>query len=174
MSTTIRRLSLPAFVLASSLALQGCAGGLGLTLLGVGAGTGASTGVNHTLGGITYKTFTAPPEEVHSATRSAMSAMGIAVESDRLGEGDDAKTRQISGKTNDRDIDVQIEEITPKTSRLRVVASQDMLFKDSATATEIIMQTAQALDDLQASKARAAAARSSVTKASVRTRSASK
>lgn len=174
MSITLRRrLLLPAFTLASALALQGCAGGLGLTLLGVGAGTGASTGVNHTLGGITYKTFTAPPEEVHVAARNAMTNMGIAIEKDQMGEGDAAKTRQITGKTSDREIDIEIEEITAKTSRLRVVASEDMLFKDSATATEIIMQTAQSLDDLQAAKARTAAARS-VTKATARVRSASK
>lgn len=174
MSITIRRrLLLPALTLASALALQGCAAGVGLTLLGIGAGTGASTGVNHTLGGITYKTFTAPPDEVHTAARYAMTNMGITVESDTMSE-EQAKTRQITGKTSDREIDIEIEEISPKTSRLRVVASHDLLFKDSATATEIIMQTAQSLDDLQAAKARTAAARSSITKASARTRSASK
>lgn len=160
------RAFIPVAALASVLTLQGCAGGLGLTLLGVGAGTGASAGVNHTLGGITYKTFTAPPDEVHAATRKALTTMGISVDKDENADGETA-TRQIVGKTNDRDIEIEIEEVTPRTTRLRVVASHDLLFKDSATATEVIMQTAQALDDLQAAKARAAAARP-VKKASVR------
>ena len=44
-----------------------------LALLEIGAGTGASAGVSHTLNGITYKTFTASAEDIHQATRRALS-----------------------------------------------------------------------------------------------------
>jgi hypothetical protein len=58
----------------------------------------------------------------------------------------------MNAHANDRDISVEVEALTPRTTRLRVVASEGMIFKDSATATEIIVQTSQALDDLQAAR----------------------
>lgn len=169
-----RRSVLAATILVSALVLQGCAGGIGMTLLGIGASTGASTGVNHTLGGIAYKTFTVPPEDLHAATLAALGAMDMPVDKDEQGTGEqDANIRHIAATATDRDIDIEIEEVTARTSRLRVVASKDVLFKDSATATEIIMQTALALDQLQAAKARTAAARPAraVKKTNVRARS---
>lgn len=143
----LRRLAAAGAVLSCALMLQGCAAGIGLTLLGVGAGTATSAGVNHTLGGIAYKTFTAPADEVHAATRDAFATMGIKVASDEAGENG---ARAVKGSTNDRDISVDIEPVTERTTRIRVVASEDLVFKDSATATELIMQTARSLDVLQA------------------------
>jgi hypothetical protein len=137
-------------VMIAALSLQGCAAGLGMTLLGVGAGTASSAGINHELGGIAYKTFTAPPADVHAATRMALKTMGIPVEKDEASSAN----RSLTAHANDRDIDIQIEEVTPRTTRLRVVASEFVVLKDSATATEIIMQTAQALDTLPPSRPR--------------------
>ncbi len=139
-----------ATMLAAALALQGCAAPLGLAALEIGASTTASAGVSHTMGGITYKTFTASQNDVHTATRKALTTMGIAVDSDQP----DPTTRTIKAHASERDIDIEIESLTPKTTRLRVVASEDVVFKDSATATEIIIQTAQALDDLPAARTR--------------------
>ncbi|MBC7953868.1 MAG: hypothetical protein H7Z12_18875 [Rhodospirillaceae bacterium] len=153
-------------IIVASMGLSGCAGGLGLTLLGIGASSTASAGINHTLGGIAYKTFTASPDDVHSAARKALSTMGIAVEKDEPNK--ETGVRQLSGRTRDREINVEVQEVTPRTTRLRVVASQDLVFKDSATATEIIMQTAQALDTIEVAKARAAAAKGSVKTVSAR------
>ncbi|MDA8231488.1 MAG: DUF3568 family protein [Magnetospirillum sp.] len=138
---------------AFALMLQGCADPFSLAMLEIGAGTGASAGINHTLGGITYKTFTAPADDVHAATLKALTAMDIPVDGDTL----DDKTRTIKAHAADRDIGIKIEALTPRTTRLRVVASEDVVFKDSATSTEIIIQSAQALDDLQAERARHAA-----------------
>jgi hypothetical protein len=42
-------------------------------------------------------------------------------------------------------IEVEFEALTPKTTRMRVVADSEGLIKDSATATEIILQTERAL-----------------------------
>ena len=147
--------SRPALILGAALfplalSLASCAAPLGMAMVEIGAGTGASAGVSHTLNGITYKTFTAPADQVHQATQRALAGMGIPVDSDRM----DDQVRKITAHATDRDIDIEIESLTPKTTRLRVVASESLVFKDSATATEIIVQTAQVLDDLQAARAR--------------------
>jgi hypothetical protein len=157
-----RRLSLPlalGLMGATALMAQGCAAPLGLAIAEIGAGTAASAGISHTLGGISYKTFTAPSEDVHIAARRALDTMGIACQSDTLDDG----TRQLNATASDRDIDIEIEALTPKTTRLRVVASEYVVLKDSATAAEIIMQTAHALEDLAAQRT-ARASRSRVAK----------
>ena len=41
--------------------------------------------------------------------------------------------------------EVEFESLTPKTTRMRVVADSEALIKDSATATEIILQTERVL-----------------------------
>lgn len=138
-----------------ALTLQGCTAPLGMAMVEIGAGTGASAGVNHTLSGITYKTFTAPSEDVHAATLKALEAMDIPVDSDAVED----KTRKIKAHATDRDIGIEVEAVTDRTTRLRVVASEDVIFKDSSTATEIILQSAQALDDMQAERSRAHARR---------------
>ena len=51
----------------------------------------------------------------------------------------------IKAKAANRSIEVQFESLTPKTTRMRVTADSDGLFKDSATATEIILQTERVL-----------------------------
>lgn len=146
-------------LLATALLLQGCAGGLGMTLLGVGASTGASTGISHTINGIATKTFTVPSDDLHAAALAALGTMEMPVETDEMvaAEHQEATVRQITATAADRDIDIEIEEVTPRTSRLRVVASRNLLFKDGATATEIIVQTEQALAALQEARTRAAA-----------------
>lgn len=132
------------------LELPGCAAPVGMAAMEIGASTGAGVGVSHTLNGITYKTFTAPADDVHVATKRALGTMGIALESDKQ----EQTVRKITAHANDRDIFIEVESVTPKTTRLRVVAEESVIFKDSATATEIIIQASQALDDLQAARPR--------------------
>ena len=105
------------------------------------AGVGAAVGVNHTLNGIVYKTFAEPLPKVKRATLTALKQMEIPVETVE-------KTKQgelIKAKAANRTIEVEFESLTPKTTRMRVVADSDGLIKDSATATEIILQTERAL-----------------------------
>ena len=48
----------------------------------------------------------------------------------------------ITARAAGRDIDIEIEALTPNTTRITVVAKKDGgLLRDSATATEIILQT---------------------------------
>lgn len=116
--------------------LSGCAA-VGLTALGVGA----ATGINHTLGGIVYRTFAEPLPKVKRATLTALGNMAIDVESvEETKEGEIIRAKAVN-----RSIEVQFEALTPKTTRMRVIADSDGLFKDSATATEIILQTERVL-----------------------------
>ena len=131
--------------LALGLLLQGCAAAaIGVTLATAGAGAGMTAGVEHTLNGIVYKTFSAPANEVRFATLKTLDRMGMPLI-------DDQKTEtgwQLSAKAKDRSVDIDLESLTDTATRIRVVANEGIIFfKDSATATEIILQTAQTLQD---------------------------
>ena len=127
------------------LLLQGCAAAaIGVTLATAGAGAGMTAGVEHTLNGIVYKTFSAPANEVRFATLKTLDRMGMPLT-------DDEKTDtgwKLSASAKDRSVDVDLESLTDTATRIRVVANEGIIFfKDSATATEIILQTAQTLQD---------------------------
>ncbi|OGP30708.1 MAG: hypothetical protein A2038_15610 [Deltaproteobacteria bacterium GWA2_57_13] len=124
-----------------ALTVSGCAA-IGLTLFGVGAGVTAGTAVSYSLDGIAYRTFTAPLPKVESATLIALNRMGIKVEGNE--KTDEGKLIRALGA--DRQIEIQLETISLKTTRIRTVAKQGIFFKDRATATEIIMQTEKVLD----------------------------
>ncbi len=136
----IQKFHLQAVFLVSALVLNGCVG-VGMTLFGVGAGVTAGTSVSYTLDGIAYRTFTASLPQVESATRTALDRMGIKIDST-------AKTEQgkaIKATTNDREIEIELEMVSSKTTRIRTVAKQGIFFKDRATAGEIIFQTEKVL-----------------------------
>lgn len=111
--------------------LTGCEA-VALTALGVGA----STGVSHSLSGITYRTFAEPMPKVKSASLKALQRMQIKV----AGGGKIDHGESITANAADREINIELEALSPNTTRMRVTASQGF-FRDSATATEIIMQT---------------------------------
>ena len=113
--------------------LSGCAA-VALTA----AGVGMSTSVSHTLGGIVYKTFAAPQTKVRRSTVAALGRMQIKiVEAKR-----DGNKEVITARASDREIEIEIEALTPNTTRIAVTAVKDGgLLRDSATATEIILQT---------------------------------
>ncbi len=121
-----------ASILAGMLALSGCIP-VGVTALGVGS----STAVSHTLNGITYRTFTASSGKVKSATLVALNRMDIKL----VSSGKDNRVEILYAKTTDRNIEIQLDPISNNTTRMRVTAKSEGLFYDSATATEIILQT---------------------------------
>lgn len=127
------KLLLRTLLALAALNLGGCVA-VGLTALGVGM----ATGVSHTLSGMVYKTFTTPQAQVKRATMSALQRMQIkVVESKRNGT-----TEVIKAKASDRDIDIELEALTPNTTRMVVTAKKDGgLLRDGATATEVILQT---------------------------------
>jgi Protein of unknown function (DUF3568) len=122
--------------------LNGCAAPLALTLLGVGAGVTTGTAVSYTMDGIAYRTFTAPLPQVERATLTALNEMGMEVQPpEKTDEG-----KMIKAKGADRQIEIQLEAVSSKTTRIRTIAKDGIFFKDRATATEIIMQTEKILN----------------------------
>ena len=140
MATQNNRVFVVLSIFCTVFAVTGCAG-IGLTLLGVGAGVTTGTSVAYSLDGVAYKTFTAPLPQVESATRTALDRMGIKIEAtSKMEQG-----KAIKAQTNDREIEIELEMVSNKTTRIRSVAKQGIFFKDRATATEIIIQTEKAL-----------------------------
>jgi hypothetical protein len=125
-----------AMVLLASMGLTGC-DPVSLTLLGVGASTGVSYGLNS----VAYKTFTAPMNTVSTASTKALKNMGIKVKS--IEKTPDKQV--ITAVSNEHEIELTLEAVSAKTTRLKSIARQGPVFLDRATATEIIIQTERVL-----------------------------
>ena len=122
-----------AVLLLSAFSLGGCVA-VGLTALGVGM----ATGVSHTLSGMVYKTFTTPQAQVKRAASGALGRMQIKVVSTKR----NGSTETIMAKAGDREIEIELEALTPNTTRMVVTAKKDGgILRDGATATEVILQT---------------------------------
>lgn len=131
-----------AALLTIAFGLQGCAAAA-LTVVGTGLGVGAGAGVEHTMNGIVYKTFDASLNEVRFATLKMFDRMAMPVTADQ--KSDEGWT--LTATASDRTIDVTLERVTEKMTRMRVVANKgDIFFKDASTATELINQTAAIID----------------------------
>ena len=110
---------------------------LALSLLGAGAGTA----LRYNLEGVTYRTFTAPASEVKQASLAALERMGIAFSSlDRFEHGE-----LIYARAENRAIEIEIEPISPRATRMRIAAKNGSFFYDTATANEIVAQTERGL-----------------------------
>ena len=119
-------------------------GGLGGCAAVLTAGSMAtSAGINHTLKGIAYKTFVTPVDDLRTATLATLDKMDMSVTDIK-----EVKAGwEIKAKAYDRIIEIELEALTRRSTRMRVVANQGkFFFKDAATATEIINQTAETLD----------------------------
>jgi hypothetical protein len=124
--------------------LNGCAAPLALTLFGVGAGVTTGTAVSYTMDGIAYRTFTASLPQVERATLRALNDMGMEIgATEKTNEG-----KTIKAKGLDRQIEIELQAISSKTTRIRTVAKEGFFFKDRATATEIILQTERILGNV--------------------------
>lgn len=131
----IRRLSL-AFLLSSTLGLSAC-DPVTLTVLGIGA----SSGLSYASNSVAYKTFTAPMKRVNKATVRALKRMGIKVE-----EIEKHPDKQIiTASSNEHQIEITLEAVSKKTTRIRSIARNGPIFLDRATATEVIIQTEKVL-----------------------------
>ena len=126
---------MPAVLVFMTLALSGC-DPVSITAMGVGA----AYGVQHTLTGISYRTFTVPLPQVRSAVMAAFDRMDITVGSQEKIENGE----RLTARASEREIEVELEAITSKTTRMRSTAKNG-LFRDAATATEIILQTERVL-----------------------------
>ena len=130
---TCRARSAAFIVVVASASLTGC-----VPLALTAAGVGMATGTSHTLGGIVYKTFAAPQVKVQRATIAALRRMQIKVDETKREDNKEL----INARAADRDIAIEIEALTPNTTRVTVTATKSGgIVRDSATATEIILQT---------------------------------
>ena len=117
--------------------LTGCEP-LALSIVGAGAGTALRYSL---VDGVTYRTFTAPAADVKHASLEALQRMGIAFESfDRYEYGE-----LIYARAENRNIEIEIEPISPRATRVRIAAKSGGFLYDSATASEIVAQTERVL-----------------------------
>jgi hypothetical protein len=111
-------------------------------LLGGCAAT--STGVEQTLIGVASKTFTEPLQTVHDATVESLNRMAM----DVVEQQETMHGRHIRAMMARRTIDIDLERLSDNATYMRVVATKpELMFRDSATATEVIIQTAQSVQD---------------------------
>ena len=82
----------------------------------------------------------APLPRVKDASLSAFKRMGV--ESASAAKSDHGET--IVAKATERDIEIKLESLTPKATRMRVTA-RNGLFRDTATSAEIVAQIEKAL-----------------------------
>ena len=124
-----------------AMALPGCAAPL-LPLLAMGAEGALKAGTQATVsGGVAYRTFTLPADQVVDGARATLQRMDIKV----VGDEASGNRHKISGEATDRIVRVTVERITPVVSRLGVAVYRKRIFKDVSTGAEIIAQTERTL-----------------------------
>jgi hypothetical protein len=127
---------------------------LAVALVSQGCATGAPTGVdvNYTLDGVAYRTFSAPMEQMQRVTLNTLKRMDLALKSDELKEDG---CRELVAAAGDRTIYVELEKLTARTTRMRIIAKHGWVLRDRATAGDFIVQTERSLTDTPAVSQRA-------------------
>ena len=127
-----------------ALALSGCAAiplSLASGAFSGGAGAAVNAGTEYASGGVVYRTFTLPLDELRLALGDALARMEIAVVRDEV-VGDE---RRIEAHAHERVIKLRLEPVSRTVTRLRLVVSEKPFKKDRATASEIVTQTERAV-----------------------------
>ncbi|HHL39167.1 MAG TPA: DUF3568 family protein [Deltaproteobacteria bacterium] len=138
-----KRILLPLVVLAVFPALGGCTALPGMLPLALPVlVSGAGGGIAYTVTNVAYKTFSYPIEKVEAANRKALRKMGI-VEVWRKVEDSNV---EVKAETSKLTIYIDFEKITAATTKMKVNVKRALIFKDKATATEIIVQTGRFLE----------------------------
>jgi hypothetical protein len=128
----------------SLLALPGCAA-VGMSMVNQSAGSAASAGISHAFGGSTYRTYSVPAAEVERASIGALQDMGMTIDSVK----DDEDNRVIVARAHHRKVEVVIEPVTDRATQVGVSVAEGLgIFHDSATATEIVLQTAARIGEV--------------------------
>jgi len=133
-----------------ALPASGCAAlalpAVGVSIMGDAAGSAVKAGVEHTIGGATYRTFSASRADVRAAVRQSFRDLEIQITEDELLIGGGAR---IVGEALHREITVELEPVTPALTRLKIAVRQGLLGRDRATSAELIEQTARALQEVR-------------------------
>jgi len=145
-SVYVRLLALVVLAMTAS----GCAAlalpAIGTSVMGNAAGGAAKAGVERTMSGAMYRTFSAPLADVRDAVRQSFRDREIQITEDDLLIGGGAK---IKGEALHRHITVRLEPVTPALTRLKLVVRHGLFGRDPATASELIEQTTRALDEIR-------------------------
>lgn len=132
----------PAWIVAAALAAGALAGCDSTYPVDRGVGLPPDAGVERTFSGVTLKTFSAPIAAVGTAALQSLNYMDIALSEVRK----HTETWDISATAGKRVVDIHLEAVTPKATLMRVMVDRgDPFVKDGATATEIVLQTDEAL-----------------------------
>ncbi|MDD5328691.1 MAG: DUF3568 family protein [Sulfuricella sp.] len=122
------------------LPLAGCET-VAISALGAGTSAGVSAGVSNTTAGTVSRTFTAPLPSVRTAALAALQRMQIEIRfTGKVKGGEVIKAKSVS-----RNIDIELEEISPNATRISVSAKSGVFPYDSATGAEILLQTGRAM-----------------------------
>jgi hypothetical protein len=105
--------------------------------------TGTGAGISYTISNVAYRSFNSPLDQVHQATVAALKKMDIKIYGDSRSENG----RTITADTKDLDIVINLEEVTSKTTQIKVDARKRFVLKDKATAAEIINQVGKILEE---------------------------
>ena len=111
--------------------MAGCA-----EVLVPGAFTGAGEAYRYTTSNVVKKTLMGDVGQVKAATRSALKKMDVNLHSMKT-EGNET---EIEASTTELDIMILIAPVTSATTRVRVNAVEDHVFKDKATAAQLLSQ----------------------------------
>lgn len=132
-----RKLFTALLIIGFALSTTGCA-----PVIISAAGVGASAIFSHHSNGQASRTFTAPLPRVRLAVLAALKKMSIKPgTTEKIDQGE-----RILAKAGNRNIEIELEVVTPNTTRMRTVArNEGGLTVDSATATEITNQTEAAV-----------------------------
>jgi len=130
-----------AFFTLLAIGTTGCAAAV------VGAvAAGAGAGITYTLTNVASKTFDREYDEVYQATLQSLKHLSILVsETNRIEERGSVRMTKLTALTRDLTIYIAVERVSPNATRVTVDAQKDLIRKDKATATEILIQTSKFL-----------------------------
>ena len=127
-------------LLLGLLMTQGCA------VLAVGAVAGAAAGVTYTVMGTAEKTFDNDYDSVVTALNKALVSLDIKTGNTRKIEDTGKVTQtEIEAYTKDLTIQITVERVSARATRVVVDASENYVMKDKATATAILTKTTESL-----------------------------
>ena len=131
-----------AFLLATliTLAAGGCTGielsALTVAALSAGAGSVVKAGTEYTLTGVAYQTFSVSLEDLAAVVRAQLARTQFTVDE---AHADGYELIIVAGGI-DRSVHLRFTPITPGVTRLKVAVAKGWIFRDRATASEILGQ----------------------------------
>jgi hypothetical protein len=130
-----------AVVLIAAGCLGGCAAlalpvaGTGISLV-TGAGTLVKAGTEFTSSGVASRAFPLTLDDTRNVVIETLERLAVPL---RASE-ETKRGWRIDAQASRRDIDIQLERLTPRLTRMRLVVKQGWFVRDRTTASEIIAQ----------------------------------